>query len=319
MAMGVQMDRLFGPSLEAVAPPKTDIVRILSTTAETPPRYLFRAWSNISGGNPLLNTVEAITPHAFLNGGGPAYINQIPPDELVTMWQRHLIGTELESVFSSWSHSLAFVAEIASSHIEYGGGGAHISVIDTTTLAPHNFVAHTTAPALKVAGVASHSTEFLVFGIVSGGAHRAVSVADLAMAGLPLAEIHLPEYVVSATTLTPRPDIAVARKAGQPFGPQFELAVACFILGVRSFDETSRSNVVAELANSYDVPVQWLGVDITAFYSRLIKFEDFARTIQLMKSVAGHKHGVQVPEVADYLTMAQAREVAQESSRGSLH
>ncbi|KAK4949246.1 hypothetical protein LTR10_011862 [Elasticomyces elasticus] len=289
--MGVQMDRLFGPPPEPVAPPKTDIVRILSTTTETLSCYLFRAWSNISGGNPLLNTVEAITPHAFLNliGGGPAYINQIPPDELVTMWQRHVIGTEFKSVFSSWSHSLAFVAEIASSHIEYGGGDAHISVIDTMTLAPHNFVAHTTASALKVAGVASHSTESFVFGIVSGGAHRAVSVADLAMAGLPLAEIYVPEYVVGATTLTPRPDIAVAKTAGQLFGPQFKLTIACFILGVRSLDETSRSNIVAELANSYDVPVQWLEIDITAFYSRLIKFEDFARTIQLMKSVARHK------------------------------
>ncbi|KAK4918666.1 hypothetical protein LTR49_013591 [Elasticomyces elasticus] len=273
MAMGVQMDRLFGPPPEPVAPPKTDIVRILSTTTETLPRYLFRAWSNISGGNPLLNTVEAITPHAFLDGGGPAYINQIPPDELVTMWQRHLIGTEFESVFSSWSHSLAFVAEIASSHIEYGGGGAHISVIDTTTLAPHNFVAHTTAPALKDAGVASHSTEFLVFGIVSGGAHRAVSVADLAKAGLPLAVLYLPGTIVGATiTATPDPDIATARVAGQLFGPHFELAIACFILGHRCLDRTSRS---------------------------LITFEHFARTMQLMKSVAGHKYGVESRVIAD--------------------
>ncbi|KAK5743090.1 hypothetical protein LTR17_002850 [Elasticomyces elasticus] len=313
MAMGVQMNRLFGPPPEPVIPTKIDIVRLLGITTEPLPRYLFRAWSNTSGGNPLLNTVDAITPHAFLDGGGPASIDQIQPDELVTIWQRHLVGLEVESVFSPWSHSLAYVAGIASSNIEYGGEGAHISVIDTTRLARHNFVAHTAAPALKEAGLSGHSMEFLLFGIVFGDAHHAVSVADLAMAGLPLAEIHLPEYVVGATTLTPRPDIAVARKTSQLFGPQFELAVACFILGVRSLDETSRSNVVAELANSYNVPIQWLEIDITAFYSRLIKFEDFARTIQLMKSVAGHKYGVQAPEVADYLATAQAREAARQS------
>ncbi|KAK5686911.1 hypothetical protein LTS10_001046 [Elasticomyces elasticus] len=259
MAMGVQMDGLFGPPPEPVIPTKIDIVRILSTTTEPLPRYLFRAWSNSSGGNSLLNTAEAVTPHAFLKGGGPASIDQTPPDELVTIWQRHVVGLEVESVFSSWSHSLAYVAGIAFSHIEYGGEGTHISVIDTTTLARHNFVAHTAAPALKQAGLSGHSTEFLVFGIVSGDAHRAVSVANLATAGITLADIYLPESVVGATTTsTPRPGIAVARSAGQLFGPQFELAVACFILGVRGLDATSRSHVVAQLADSYDVPVQWL-------------------------------------------------------------
>ncbi|KAK5708438.1 hypothetical protein LTR97_000979 [Elasticomyces elasticus] len=238
--MGVQMDRLFGPPPEPVIPPKIDIVRTLSTTTEPLPRYLFRAWSNTPGRNPLLNTVEAITPHAFLDGDGPVSINQIPPDELMTLWQGHLVSREVKSVFSSWSHSLACIASIATRHIERGGENPHISVVDTTKLARHNFVAHTAAPALQEAGIPGHCTEFFVFGIVSGDAHHAVSVADLAAAGLPLAIICLPGTIVGATTTaTPHPDIAIAMLAGQLFGPHFELAIACFILGFRCPDTTS--------------------------------------------------------------------------------
>ncbi|KAK4888796.1 hypothetical protein LTR27_012327 [Elasticomyces elasticus] len=293
MEMGVQMNRPFGPPPEPVIPPRIDIVRILSTTTEPLPRYLFRAWSNTPDRNPLLNTVKAITPYAFLDGDGPASINQIPPDELVTIWQGHLVGWEVNSVFSSWSHSLACIAGIATRHIELGGESPHISVIDTTKLARHNFVAHTAAPALQEAGLSGHCTEFLVFGIVSGDAHYAVSVAELAVVGLPLAVICLPGTIVGATTTsTPDPDIAIARLAGQLFGPHFELAIACFILGFRCPDRTSRTYVAAQLADSYDVPIGWLQMDITAICSSLITFEHFARTMQLMKSVAGHKYGV---------------------------
>ncbi|KAK5743079.1 hypothetical protein LTR17_002839 [Elasticomyces elasticus] len=225
----------------------------LQKVADPIPRYLFRAWSGASGGDPQLNTTEAITPHAFVNGDGRALFQDLPEAQVRSLWDGHFDGTGVDSVFSSWSQSLQFSIR------GYGNSHGYLSIVDTQQLASHNFVAYT--HSYRSFGLEGCWYEYYIFGTVSGDAHRAVSLQSF-----PGVEGSLKGYVLCPKLLISLEDVAqtggvvaAARQRGALFGPKFELAVACqFLAGFYLPCSKLPEKVVKQLAEGDDVQQEWL-------------------------------------------------------------
>ncbi|GAB7360217.1 hypothetical protein MBLNU230_g7977t2 [Neophaeotheca triangularis] len=81
----------------------------IRAAADCTPRFLFRVWCAASGGDARLNTPTAITPHAFIHPNqGPATIFHMSRNKISELAAGHFRGLTVNSVFSSWTHSLDF-------------------------------------------------------------------------------------------------------------------------------------------------------------------------------------------------------------------
>ena len=216
---------------------------VLRTASSDIPRYLFRAWNENSGGDRRLNTPQAITPLAFLNNNinkkkkvtAPADIFTMDPHELRAIIRAHLMGhSHVETVFSSWSHSLPLVLSIANLK-----PNSYVSVIDTHQLKPSNFIFHCGAPEMIDVSLPRFGEELLVFGVVEGSAHSAAR-ADTWNGSTPL---------------------DMAKKFGAKFGAEFELPMAVQALTMRgrgAHDE----EVYDALVEALSTPSSW-EMDVT--------------------------------------------------------
>ncbi|KAK3645535.1 hypothetical protein LTR56_002976 [Elasticomyces elasticus] len=216
------------------------------------PRYLFRAWSGASGGDPRLNTTEAITPHACVNGDGPASFQDLPEAQIRSLWDGHFDGTGVNSVFS-WSQSLQF------SICGYGNSHGYLSIVDTQQLASHNFVAYT--HSYRSFGLQGCWYEYYIFGTVSGDAHRAVRLQDFPrVEGTLKGCVLLPKMLITLDDIAQAGGaVAAARQRGAIFGPKFELVVACqFLAGFYLPCSKLPEKVVKQLAEGDDVQQEWL-------------------------------------------------------------
>ncbi|KAK5746661.1 hypothetical protein LTR17_000677 [Elasticomyces elasticus] len=202
-------DRKFHESLQKVADPI--------------PRYLFRAWSSTSGGDPRLNTRDAITPHAFVNGDGPASFQDLPEAQIRSLWNDHFGGAGVTSCFDFWSQSL------------------QVSICGL--------------------GLEGCWYEYYIFGTVSGDAHRAVRLQDFPrVEGTLKGCVLLPKMLITLDDIDQAGGaVAAARQRGALFGPKFELAVACqFLAGFYLPCLKLPEKVVKQLAEGDDVQQEWL-------------------------------------------------------------
>lgn len=98
------------------------------------PRFLFRLWTRLSGGDPRLNTLHAITPLAFLdNEEDPECSYKIDKADIVSVAEQHVGGNRAMATFySSWTQSLAPL--ITSMMIFPFPDWAFLSVLDMTRM-----------------------------------------------------------------------------------------------------------------------------------------------------------------------------------------
>lgn len=188
------------------------------------PRFLFRAWSPVSGGDARLNTTTAITPHAFLDKDGPSSFYDVHREDLAFLARSHLWGEYCESVFSSWSQSLAFVLSLAL-YIQQPET-SYVGVIDTKRLPRKNVILHTTkmrflSDDFEISDC--YKWEYLAFGIISGEAYRAVAVQEFIKQGYDSSAWNAPALPV------PR-KVRRSRRLARLYGQQFELPITVYLL-----------------------------------------------------------------------------------------
>lgn len=169
----------------------------LQEASKTIPRYLFRMCHRGSGGDPQLNTIHAVTPHAFLHRWDRPVVYDMTAEEFIDNTTRHLCGDRtVVSEFSSWSASPRFVRRYATTQ-RYT---AYIAVIDTSRLQKGDANATFHVPALKRIFEYHESCqsldegrgfdygksdwEYLVHGVVQGKACKAVPSDKLCWNGL---------------------------------------------------------------------------------------------------------------------------------------
>ncbi|KAK5686901.1 hypothetical protein LTS10_001036 [Elasticomyces elasticus] len=266
--------------------PDSKFHKSLQERAGPIPRFFFRAWSSASGGDPRLNTTNAITPHAFVGGGGPASIRELSAKQIRLLWKGHYQGAVVNSVLSSWSQSWLASASV------HGTADGYLSILDTTRLKEHNFVAQT-ARCCKL-GLIGDDYEYYIFGIVSGEAYNSVplgkipglKVVQWAGAGKWSRLILTHDGVHDETQA-----VAASTQCSALFGPAFELAMICYFL-TSWYGSTSQPSAaaIAKLASEHDVPKEWLG-------DTVLNFDDLggcpiATTAAIMmKAIAEEKYG----------------------------
>ncbi|TKA82796.1 hypothetical protein B0A55_01790 [Friedmanniomyces simplex] len=289
--------------------PKDNVHQLLRAVSKQAPRFLFRAWSKRSGGDARLNTPDAITPLAFLHGKGPASIEKIPAIKLIELWNGHYRTTKsIKTIFSSWSQSLQVAVGW------FGKPDGYLSIIDTTQLPSHNIIAFTASVKGIKPGMNGGSHEYLVFGVVSGKGHRAVRIQDLAeqsgfdqswhasIGGHPRDAyrsnaagamwIRLPLGPSQATRSEEAVRLAAARRVAELFGPDFELAVACYLLTLGRYPALrNMRSVTDKLASEYDVPREWLNDRRGDEMGGFADFADAVQAVELLRAVAERKHG----------------------------
>lgn len=159
-----------------------DSKKVLVEAQKHTPPFLFRGWKNTpppSGGFLNLNTVDAITPRAFMNrpeSTKPRTIYDMSCKKLSTMCNLHLTAAtrfgRFHTEFSSWAASL----EVALDFVRDREHEAYISIIDTRELSrkpSKNVIVH--VPLLAPLGVMSYPEEYLAHGVIrSSTAHKAI-------------------------------------------------------------------------------------------------------------------------------------------------
>ena len=138
------------------------------------PRFLFRSWSNLSGGDSRLNTVDAITPRAFLHDEGPKSFYDISQSRILSLAREHHRGRHVSTPYSSWTQTLQVALDL--SYLADSSEHAHIGILDTTRLDPANVVLHVGdfARVCQARGQRADNREFLVFGVIKGECYKAV-------------------------------------------------------------------------------------------------------------------------------------------------
>jgi hypothetical protein len=173
---------------------------ILELRKNTVPRYLFRTWSDRSGGGSghATNSLEGVIPHGFMKGQGRRFY-ETPESDLYEMAIVHYISSkERSSVFSSWSASLHLVLRYAEYHGETNN--PHIAIIDTKdldeeVLVVRNFHVRTACETCTnfVPNIKWHVphfmhargvNEYMAHGRIAGRGYKAVSLKALKAKGL---------------------------------------------------------------------------------------------------------------------------------------
>ena len=137
------------------------------------PRYLFRGWSEMSGGNENCNSTRAIIPGAFWDIHAPTHesVYDMSTDLFKTMVLGHLRDlTNVPTEFSSWAASISVAMRFCPCPYS-----SFISIIDTEKLGEKVEIFY--APDLSVLFKGTNYLgEYLAHGIIDGEYHRAVSI-----------------------------------------------------------------------------------------------------------------------------------------------
>ncbi|KAK4546651.1 hypothetical protein LTR36_001868 [Oleoguttula mirabilis] len=267
---------------------------ILNISTRTP-RFLFRVWSNSSGGEIKLNTTEAITPLAFLKGKGPPTIYDISREKITGLAVGHLTGLQIHTVFSSWTHSLPLV--LAWAAVGRHSPTAQISIIATKGLHERNVVLFTPSMRLISDRIPSHyDYEFLAFGVFSGEALlRGNTSADgyLYASEAELAHARsMGTFTINGTNHAP--DIANALRLSQDiaklFGPDFELPVMAYSMSCRARSDADIAQII-ETLSSHEVPVDWSSdLTIVTDACETGEYSETERAIGLLRTLAEMQH-----------------------------
>lgn len=216
------------------------------------PRYLFRVWNcnpyslhRLSGGYPGLNTLDVITPLAFLRGCGHASVSDLTREEFIKNAVSHLRSEKAlaQTEFSSWAASLAFAIHYFGYQLGAacsGGVCAHnvyVSIIDTSDFRKRNAVFHVPDLTFLDPKCNQWDHEYLVHGIVTGVSHRAVSFRVFRNAGLLshiefTPKIRYPIIVDNNDTIyqITATSIQRARQIGETYGNKFAFPMALAVL-----------------------------------------------------------------------------------------
>jgi hypothetical protein len=140
-------------------------------------------WDAQSGGNPKLNTTNAVTPHAFAFSQGRTSVYDMTRSELVNMTSSHLCGTNyIRTEFSSWSYSPCFAFYYA--HQRSRSDTVHVAIIDTEELVKTNPTFHVPVLGEILGKGCRYEEEYLVHGVVKGQYYKAVAYRELCDLGL---------------------------------------------------------------------------------------------------------------------------------------
>ena len=234
------------------------------------PRFLFRHWHSTSGGDSYgrLNNENAITPRAFLGTQGPKSISDprkkylvgmardaitpgapfstqgpksiydVSRKHLVDMANDHFNGYWVDTPFSSWTSSLAFVMSLTLMTKSQTYSCSHISILDTSKLPAGVTILFTPAMRILDKKIAHGDHEFMAFGVISGPCHTAVDVKSLRHQGIarlfdPKCNLtrnwyRLPFDSDGCFPQNTEDEVAVALQAGELFGPPFKIPFAVF-------------------------------------------------------------------------------------------
>lgn len=226
--------------------------------AETTPRYLFRAWSAESGGDPQLNTVNAITPRAFHRGAAPTTLFAATKNEIAELVQLHLhyVDTGKPTIFSSWSQSLAFALHIACNFVETGRTNIHISVTDTTKLDQDVLAIHSgylCRETLLLPAQLADQYEYLTFGVVKRPAHTSVSLSSMQEAGYE--KMFLPQWMEDAEHK--KMIIDIIKCVSRLFGDDLELLVSSHFVADMSRQLQMNESEMLSALSGLKLPGNW--------------------------------------------------------------
>ncbi|GAB7360218.1 hypothetical protein MBLNU230_g7978t1 [Neophaeotheca triangularis] len=210
--------------------------RVLEAAARTP-RFLFRGFHAGSGGDPALNTTEAITPKAFLNRKGPSTLFDLSTGRVAALATGHFNGSSIDTVFSSWSQSIAVALGFAELSPSMRNQDSYLAVIDTKRLPIHNVVISTTLMDCIQEGIPSTPEEYMVFGLIKGEAFRAVPMDQIVgLASSPMTGGFYKDPL----------DFQVIQSVSALFGPQFHVPVS-IALTMGAKDERAIDSVIDRL------------------------------------------------------------------------
>lgn len=228
------------------------------------PRFLFRHWDEYSGGNADLNTVDAITPLAFLNDTAPQSFFDMPRSDIAQIATEHLYGLKCTTLFSSWSHSLPWVLRHARQNT------SRISILDTKQLGPEHVILHTSAFRSVVdSSIGVYPHEFLAFGVITRRMYETVPLNTLIQHGLSrryysfgelIAQGVVPHHSTKQHADAVQSVLTTATRVGSLYSKGFAPAFAAHMLGLLLTNRALKINA-AEHLSGMDLPAEWLGSD----------------------------------------------------------
>jgi hypothetical protein len=152
-----------------------------------------------------------------------------------------------KSLFSSWSQSLEVALSFGYRRMEHGKDDTYLSIVDTAKIRlsdPNKPVIFLYTPELgKVLDHDPYPHEFLCYGTVSGPHHKAVRFSELG---------GHPSQIISHS-MNPKTAVGAAIEKGKLYGEQFELAMACYMLG----GQPQSRKVLLDAVKRADVPPEW--------------------------------------------------------------
>ncbi|KAK5743091.1 hypothetical protein LTR17_002851 [Elasticomyces elasticus] len=283
-----------------------DALGMRQAAAIKTPRYLFRAWSPAPGDEDFGSLA--------ISGGDMRFRHHAP----LGIFAGHLTQAPTDVAISSWTQSIDHALAGASALANCGDGEV-LSILDAHQLANENVVLHcvnalakelpTARPQIdpemqddselfgvrKVTRAHGYPTELLIFGDIPRKAWVSVDLSTLRTGGLD--ELLMPSW--DHTHLEPerlQARLPKAVRVGEYFGPEFQLAMTCFVALPRSRFypalEQHIHHIVSRLAPAYDVPRSWLDV-----YDPDQDFLDTTQALRLMRAIAEFKYGVHASAV----------------------
>lgn len=275
--------------------------------ARRTPRFLFRSWNGVPATHPYagLETEHDITPLAYSKGLGPASIHDVPHRLLISLAANHCHYAHVNSVFSSWSQSLAMVLPGAWAAASRRG---YVRVIDTTLLP--NIVLETKELHSFDDSISCEEHEFLAFGVICGEVHRAVRISDLLDAILDTNFDALLRGDGNGL------DLDKALRVGSLFGDVFKLPMTAYFLAL-SPRPRSLDDLVDPLCAAFrEVPEEWRADPniMEVGHAHTARSLDAAQGAELLRAVVHRRYGTAEGEGEDPVsreTAASGKEPAE--------
>ncbi|KAI6791155.1 hypothetical protein KC332_g4985 [Hortaea werneckii] len=276
--------------------------RSVQEAMERTPRYLFRYWNNDadrpSGGFKGLNTVNAITPLAYLRGRGSDSIYDLTREDLTKMVAMHLTGHNVLTELSSWASSLAVCFTMARGNPAHG----YISIIDTRSLSS-NTIMH--VPSLQFVNerFTDYGHEYLAHSVIRGPAHRA-ALADELRRTLRILSAPRPWpdpklIRPSVPTRTRAEKIVVALGVGKLYGDRFVVPVTVALLTYFEYGKSQSDPgivfdlpTIIEALKGYKIPRRLCAdASILTEIVHTKGYERVRRMILVLRALIDHYHG----------------------------
>ena len=225
------------------------------------PRYLFRGWSEKSGGNEKCNSTTAITPAAFIQGSGHESICDMSTELFKKMVLSHLQGRrDVPTELSSWTASISFAMRwCLNPHSSF------ISIIDTKKLGEKVEIVY--APDLNsfVKGTTDYEGEYLAHGIIDGECHRAVPFRAFTDLEISLQTMPLLAPEISGHLRNTKRFVHTCRRIGEQYGIVAALAIIAFFMAIRGpptlYVSQQERNIIEEELGDLHVPEKWYNDD----------------------------------------------------------